>query len=175
MKKRKLCFYPIWNYEKLESFLCEMESNGYRVEKRKLLYFFDFKKVVPKKTDYFLTFTHLGDSITMYPLEMELKRRYNASLSIDSSFEAPAIYRVCNSNAPTSHGLLNLRKERNKILERICIKDAALSFSIFVIFMLVCAIFGNLREFLISLFFTVPFFLTFLYKFTGAMLLRKKH
>lgn len=130
MKRWYFCLYTAINYQKVENFLTNMEGKGYRLEKRVLNYFFKFKEKSAKKVNYFLTYSPAGGNVTMHDLEMRLRGEYNASIVVEQGFEAPRIYRICNTDKP----ILAIKKERDCSLKRICV-DKFITELLFAIFM----------------------------------------
>ena len=53
---KKCMFFPLWEIQKLEDWLEKMEREGYILDNIKYSYFFSFRKTVPKKTHFFLTY-----------------------------------------------------------------------------------------------------------------------
>lgn len=174
MKKYKFCFYTVSNFEKVEKFLSVMEENGYRVDKIHCNYFYSFIKVKPKKVHYFLTYSPLGSSLSMYGLEMKLKEKkaFNSSLLIKEKFESPAVYRICN----IEEDLSILKNQRNNILRKICISKGLSSFFGLVLieflFILSKQIFTE--SCLLCLLFTFPLVCFSMHYLTQFLLLSKK-
>lgn len=62
---KKIILFPIWKIDELENKLSEYEEKGYRVSNIKYSYLFTFKKVSPKKIDYYLSYVFARDESMM--------------------------------------------------------------------------------------------------------------
>ena len=170
MGKWKFFVYPVWNFDKIESFLSKMEKQGYKVEKRRFSYFFKFKKANSKDVRYLLTYSPLGGSISMNNLEMQLKNKYMANIIIKGSFEAPAVYRISD----TTNDISDVKIERNCILCDIC-KNKIFWSGLFVACIgLMCGLFKiNAQKDLISCaMFLAPIIAYFFYNLVGFLMLK---
>ncbi len=73
MIMHKFLFYPIWNLNKPEKFLQNMEHNGLRLERVVFRYFFVFKRCKPRDVHYFLSFSGMK-LYDILELEHQLRR-----------------------------------------------------------------------------------------------------
>ena len=115
MKKWMFRYYSLFNYDNIEDFLSDMESHGYRLESRRFLYFFKFKKVAPRRVKYVLAFDPPG-STQMIDIEHHIKKEYSATQVTKANIGSPAIYRICDDNCD----IADVRARRNTNLLRNC-------------------------------------------------------
>lgn len=172
MEKWKFFIYPVWNFDKIELFLSNMEKEGYRVEKRRFIYFFKFKKVISKDVKYLLTYSPLGGAISMNDLEMHLKKKIKANIILKESFEAPAVYRISNIDNDISEA----KRKRNCILREIC-KNKAFWSGLFILCIgLICGLFKEYtkKELFICVAFLSPIILYLFYNLVGFFMLKDK-
>lgn len=171
MKKWKFCFYTVSSYEKVESFLSNMEQEGYRVENRRYQYFFIFTKSKPKKVNYFLTYSPLGSSLSMYDLENNLKGNIGASQAVKEGFEAPGIYRICK----TDEDLIPLRRERDFILKKHCINKCVALFLSGVVLETIFIIYKeSIINWWMHLLLSLPILISSIYYFIEMCIIKKK-
>lgn len=173
MKKWKFCFYTAANYEKAELFLAKMEIDGYRLEKRRLIYFFKFKEASKKDVKYFLIYSPVGSNVTMYDLEMQLQKEYNASIVVEQGLEAPKIYRICN----TDKQLSSIKNKRNILLKRECVNKCVTTFLFALVMEFLFITFkGHIgNNWLIHLALTLPIAAFSIYNFIDFLLLSRKN
>ncbi|MBE6813733.1 MAG: DUF2812 domain-containing protein [Ruminococcaceae bacterium] len=74
----KIIFFNLWEIEKLEQFLEDMECNGFRLDNIKYSYCFCFKKSEPRLMHYFLSYKSFrGQSMDYCDYALESKYSSN--------------------------------------------------------------------------------------------------
>ena len=92
---RKFIPFTLWQIEKIEKYLEEMEQGGYRLEKIKYSHFFYFKKSEPKQMRYFLSLKSFK-GISMGSYDYALLSTHNAN-PIESRMCSYTMYRTRDS------------------------------------------------------------------------------
>lgn len=93
----KFFFYSLWNCEKVEKFLNQMEQEGFRLEIVFANYFFQFKKSSPKTVEYVYSYAFLKNA-ELYHDESEIRRVYNADIIPTRLFSNTRIHRITKLN-----------------------------------------------------------------------------
>lgn len=93
----RFIYYPQWKYETIEKKLKMLEEQGYRLEKVWLLYFFNFKKVRPRKTRYIFTYTFVKEW-GMIECGYWLRRQFGANTIPAYLCSSTIIYRITDEH-----------------------------------------------------------------------------
>lgn len=89
---KKVIFFPLWRIEKLESYLENMEQQGYRLDNIKYSYCFFFKQSIPIQMQYFLSYKSFRGQ-SMGCCDYALTSRYGAN-NIKSKLSFYTMYRT---------------------------------------------------------------------------------
>ncbi len=128
---RKFFFYPMWNMEKAEAYLSEMEAKGFRLERVKLLYFFQFRKAAPKEAQYVLSYRFVK-AYDILEYEYELRRDHSAQIvQQEKPWGTVGIHRIVGSAADLRH----FRACRRQYMRRVLLQRL-----LFWLFLMACAI-----------------------------------
>lgn len=105
---RKLFIFPVWQCDKLDTYLSGMENNGYRLIGTSWLGFMRFQKSAPKKVRYFTTYTCLRKR-SMNGIEDVLRSVYKAN-PVPTAVGIRNVHRITDTEANLGE-LEELRKK----------------------------------------------------------------
>ena len=162
-------FYPLWQIEKIEKYLEEMEKQGYRLQEVKHYYFFKFRKSPAKNVQYIFYYTFLNDfHIVHFNMQQQIKGQFLG----DTISKDPNIYRICDTTADLSH-IKSFRKQYLKkvLLQKIVLTSIFILPSIALIFQRSMEI--NLKEIFLGAVGIVSLFIL-VYYLIGIFILMKK-
>lgn len=133
---RKRIFFPIWDMEKMETKLEEMEQQGWRLDDLFGMHGFEFTSAQPKQTQYILTY-QITRGPWMYDLEYEIKSKLNANI-IGKEFHVMRQIKVFRITQPCD--LQEARQWRNQEMCRMmrfnagmCLLSLLLLLSLFLL------------------------------------------
>lgn len=123
----KFIFFPLWNIEKLESALNEMEHQGYRLDYIKYDYWFHFRKANSKKASYFLSYRNYKSS-KLIGLDNSLLTEHKAQLIKETT----CFYKMFRTLEPKEN-LKLLYGIRTDLIKEQCLKNfiAVISLTLF--------------------------------------------
>ncbi len=110
---RKLFIFPVWQCDKLDIKLSDMENNGYRLIGTSFLGFMHFRKSAPKKVRYFTTYTCLRER-SMNGIEDVLRSVYKAN-PVPTAVGTRNVHRLTDTEAD----LGELEELRKKTMPRV--------------------------------------------------------
>lgn len=94
----KIIYYPLWEIEKLEKRLRQMELCGWRLNCVKYNVFFEFEKSKSRDAEYIVTYNITRDwHPDMYEYEHQLLSKYSAN-RISSKFTTRNFFRITGTN-----------------------------------------------------------------------------
>lgn len=94
----KIFFYPLWEIEKLEKRLREMELCGWRLSCVKYGVVFEFEKSKSKDAEYIVTYNIARDrNEDMYEYELQLLAKHSAN-RISTKFTIKNFFRITGTN-----------------------------------------------------------------------------
>ena len=76
---KRVFFYSLWNCERLEKYLSDMELEGFRLDAVHFRYVFSFRKTRPTKAQYIYSYWFIRE-IELYDSEAALRRNLRAAL-----------------------------------------------------------------------------------------------
>lgn len=123
---RKLIWFPIWKIDELENKLSEYEEEGYRVSEIKYSYFYYFKKVEPKKTNYYISYVMTRDE-SMFACERYVK---GSQIPIKYCF-----YSLCRTGEDEEK-MKFIRSARMDYIKSVLIQKMLFCFALFLMFLL---------------------------------------
>lgn len=128
---KKFMFFPLWNIEKLEIKLNEMEHQGYRLDYIKYDYWFHFKNANPKKANYFLSYRNYKSG-ELIGLDNSLLSEHKAQLIKETA----CFYKMFRMLEPKEN-LKLLYGVRADFVKEQCLKNfiAIISLSLFWAFL----------------------------------------
>lgn len=85
MKRRFICTF--WNLEKIEKKIDVLEENGWRLNKVGGLFSFEFVSSVPKKVQYFFTYSIPRNKLNMHIIEGSLTSNFGGNKIKGNFFE----------------------------------------------------------------------------------------
>ena len=93
---KKFFFFPLWNVEKIENELTQLEQNGWRLDRISFFHCFHFVEASPKKTSYFFTYKLIKEN-GMADVEHYLKSKLGANPvkgELDAIWQTAYVYRM---------------------------------------------------------------------------------
>lgn len=133
---RRFIFYPIWKLNLIDSYLSEMESNGFRLTNVKYRYFFTFTNSAKKDVKYFTTvyFPHENISSMFLCEDMLVSNKFNANKVASS--DCKEFYRITGEY----RDIEKLNKMRKNIIHSLCVKRLVLWMFLFILFAIINAL-----------------------------------
>lgn len=111
---RKWLLYPIWDLQKLEEKLEDLEQSGYRLCGVRCFRLFCFEQATPKKVRYFIT-TYADKELTMGDMHAALLREYRANvMGVYGLYLTFCAHRITD----TSWDLQEMERLRKPLLRR---------------------------------------------------------
>ena len=146
---KKYVFFPLWEIERFERMLNEMEKKGYRLSEVKYSYLCYFVKSAPRDVNYFLIYkTIVGEDMATWENALESKHSANP---INAMMCYYSLYRTkVESERLSFLYFTRLDFIRKKLLEKAL--TALFYFVIFVIIIFLGMICSNENIWLIVLF-----------------------
>jgi hypothetical protein len=159
-------FFPVWQCDKLDIYLSDMESNGYRLIGTSFLGFMHFRKSAPKKVRYFSTYTCVKEH-SMNGIEDVLRSIYKAN-PIPTAVGTRNVHRVTDIEADFSE----LEEIRKKAMPRIIGERLFLSLVPLIGILLFCI---RIRLTLLTWIFSILIMLALTYYTTGMLSVLIRH
>ena len=128
----RLFIFPVWQCDKLDIYLSDMESNGYRLIDTSFLGFMHFQKVAPKKVQYFCTYTCFKEH-SMNGIEDVLRSIYKAN-PIPTTVGTRNVHRITDTEADFSE----LKEMRKKAMPHVIGERLFFSLVLLVCTLLFC-------------------------------------
>lgn len=114
---KKVFFYSLWNCERLERYLSDMELKGFRLDFVRFDYIFNFRQAPPSKAQYIYSRWFIRE-IELYEPEAELRRNLRAALIPCRNSGLMHIHRTPDAEADLSA----FRSVRTKYFKRGLLK-----------------------------------------------------
>lgn len=135
---KRMFIYSLWNCERLEKYLSDMEERGFRLNSVQFYYFFHFKKSQPRKVRYVYSYW-FGREIELYDAEVALRRDLRAATIPCNNSAGMHIHRIPDTNADVSL----FQTMRTEYFKRGLLKRIVFFASLLACFIFFCMHFHN--------------------------------